>query len=59
MNTKGKSILIVEDDNKIRNLIKIYLEKAGYDTFEARDGEETMEAFKKYDPSFVLSDEAS
>ncbi|MHB1393420.1 MAG: hypothetical protein ACYCYE_10175 [Clostridia bacterium] len=27
MNTKGKSILIVEDDNKIRNLIKIYLEK--------------------------------
>ena len=56
MNTKGKSILIVEDDNKIRNLIKIYLEKAGFDTFEARNGEEAMEVFIKYDPCFVILD---
>lgn len=56
MNTKGKSILIVEDDNKIRNLIKIYLEKAGYETFEARDGEEAIEVFEKYDPCFLILD---
>jgi len=56
MNTKGKSILIVEDDSKIRNLIKIYLEKAGFDTFEAKNGEEAMEVFIKYDPCFVILD---
>lgn len=56
MNSKGKSILIVEDDSKIRNLIKIYLEKAGFDTFEAKNGEEAMEVFIKYDPCFVILD---
>lgn len=56
MNTKGKSILIVEDDSKIRNLIKIYLEKAGFDTFEAKNGEEAMEVFIEYDPCFVILD---
>lgn len=56
MNTKGKSILIVEDDSKIRNLIKIYLEKAGFDTFEAKDGDEAMDIFMKYDPCFIILD---
>lgn len=56
MNTKGKSILIVEDDNKIRNLIKIYLQKAGYETFEAREGEEALDAFIEHDPCFIILD---
>lgn len=56
MNTKGKSILIVDDDDKIRNLVKVHLEKAGYKTFEASDGEEAIEAFEKNDPCFVILD---
>ncbi|MHB1654321.1 MAG: response regulator [Desulfitobacteriaceae bacterium] len=56
MNTKGKSVLIVEDDAKIRQLIKIYLEKEGYQALEAEDGEEALDLFKKLDPCFVILD---
>ncbi|WP_027414982.1 response regulator transcription factor [Aneurinibacillus terranovensis] len=56
MNTKGKTILIVEDDAKIRQLIHIYLDKAGYDVCEAADGVEGQESFRQYDPCFVIID---
>lgn len=53
---KGKTILIVEDDAKIRQLLKIYLEKEGYEILEAADGQEAMEKFEKLDPCFVIMD---
>lgn len=56
MRTRGKSILIVEDDPKIRQLIRIYLEKAGFEVWEAADGEEGKQLFEKYDPCFVILD---
>ena len=56
MNTKGKSILIVEDDCKIRQLVKLYLEKEGYEVFEAGDGEEALASFNTFDPCFVILD---
>ncbi|RXT07934.1 response regulator [Ammoniphilus sp. CFH 90114] len=56
MNTKGKSILIVEDDYKIRKLIKLYLEKEGYEVFEAVDGEEALQTFNELDPCFIILD---
>ncbi|WP_068776259.1 response regulator transcription factor [Paenibacillus sp. FJAT-26967] len=52
----GKSVLIVEDDRQIRHLIKLYLEKAGYDVQEAADGEEGLRLFESYDPCFVILD---
>ncbi|KGA96713.1 transcriptional regulator [Alkalihalobacillus alcalophilus ATCC 27647 = CGMCC 1.3604] len=56
VNTKGKSILIVEDDHKIRQLIKIYLEKEGYDVWEAGDGKQGIDMFERYDPCFTIID---
>lgn len=56
MNTKGKSILIVEDDHKIRKLVRLYLEKEGYEVFEADDGNEAIEAFRRFDPCFIILD---
>lgn len=56
MGLKGKTILIVEDDTKIRQLIKIYLEKSGFEVWEARDGIEGQEMFNTYDPCFVIMD---
>jgi len=53
---QGKNILVIEDDAKIRRLLKLYLEKEGYDVVEAQNGEEGMEAFQKYDPCFVITD---
>ncbi|GIP32524.1 response regulator transcription factor [Paenibacillus sp. J2TS4] len=53
---KGKTILIVEDDAKIRQLLKIYLEKEGYEVLEAADGSEGMQLFEQLDPCFVIMD---
>lgn len=56
MELRGKTILIVEDDRKIRQLIKIYLEKAGFEVLEAADGNEGQRMFETHDPCFVILD---
>jgi len=52
----GKSVLLVEDDPKIRNLVKVYLLKEGYEVIEASDGSEAKEKIKRYDPCILLLD---
>lgn len=52
-NTK---ILIVDDDKNICELIRLCLEKEGYQTHIANDGVEAIEAFKTYAPGIVLLD---
>ncbi|MEK8127671.1 response regulator transcription factor [Paenibacillus filicis] len=51
-----RNILIVEDDSKIRKLLKLYLERDGYDVLEAENGEEAREIFLNFDPCFVITD---
>ncbi|MGN1318929.1 MAG: response regulator [Lachnospirales bacterium] len=53
--TKPK-ILIVDDDMHIAELISLYMEKEGYEVYEAYNGREALEAFKKYAPQMVLLD---
>ena len=36
-------ILIVEDDNELRQLFRCVLEKNGYETFEADNGQEALD----------------
>ncbi|MGM0845724.1 MAG: response regulator transcription factor [Bacillota bacterium] len=52
----GKSVLVVEDDNKIRQLVKIYLIKEGYEVIEASDGLEATQKIETYDPCIVILD---
>lgn len=49
-------ILVVEDDKMIRNLVKIYLEKDGYDVIEAADGEEAKTSFLTHHPCLIILD---
>jgi DNA-binding response OmpR family regulator len=56
MKVQNKTIMIVEDDMKIRKLIKLFLEKEGYEVFEASDGEEGKQLFKEHDPCFAILD---
>ncbi|MDA1091160.1 MAG: response regulator [Proteobacteria bacterium] len=49
-------ILIIEDDQEIRELIQRLLERAGYDTIMAEDGVEGMEAFRSGSPDIVITD---
>ena len=52
----SKKILIVDDDPSIVELLKITLEKSGYRTDEAYDGDEAVEKIKKVKPDLVLLD---
>ena len=46
---KLKKILVVEDEDRMRKLIKDYLTRAGYAVVEADDGLVALEIFKKED----------
>ena len=49
-------ILVVDDALEIRKLIVKILEKAGYETIEAEDGEEALQLFKKFSPPLIITD---
>ena len=51
-----QTILVVEDDKMIRELIRIYLTKAGYEVVEAADGETAKEVFLTEHPCLVVLD---
>jgi len=52
----SKRALVIEDDGNISELLRLYLEKDGFDVFRAADGSEGVEMFKHYDPDIVLLD---
>ena len=49
-------ILIIEDDSKTAALIALYLEKEGYRTLVAHDGETALQMAKSQKPLFVVLD---
>lgn len=51
-----QTVLVVEDDHMIRNLVKIYLEKDGYEVVEAADGQEAKEIFLMHHPCLIILD---
>lgn len=51
-----QTILVVEDDQMIRQLIRLHLEKNKYDVIEAADGEAAKKVFLEYHPCLVILD---
>lgn len=52
----SKMILIIEDETSIQNIIKAFLEDAGYTVVLAADGLEGIEQFRANKPDLVLLD---
>lgn len=52
----SKMILIIEDETSIQNIIKAFLEDAGYTVILAADGMEGIEQFRANKPDLVLLD---
>lgn len=52
----SKKILIVEDDGNIRELLRLYLEREGYEITEAGNGEEGVAQWRKVNPDMLLLD---
>jgi len=50
------NILVIDDDDFIRGVLKSVLKKAGYVVIDAPDGETGLQYVKKYDPDLVLTD---
>jgi len=51
-----KRILVVDDEEAVRNLMKRHLEGAGYEVVLAADGQAALEMFKKSSPHLVVLD---
>ena len=52
----AQKVLIVEDDRNIADLLRLYLEKEGYEVFIALDGLKGLEKFRQVQPALVLLD---
>jgi len=56
MDPKGKKILLVDDDNALRQLYAVELGTKGYTVLEAPDGEQGLVTAKKEKPDLILLD---
>ena len=52
----AKKALVIEDDGNIAELLRLYLEKDGFDVSRAADGGEGLEMFRSFSPDLVLLD---
>ena len=51
-----KKALIIEDDANIRELLRLYLEKDGFEVFGVSDGSNGLREYKRINPDLILLD---
>ena len=54
--SKEKKIVIAEDNSVFLLLIKLKLEKEGYELFVAEDGKKAIELIETHQPDLILTD---
>ena len=52
----ARNILVVEDDRNISDLIRMYMEKEGFEVRSVYDGGKAIEEFEKQAPDLILLD---
>ncbi len=52
----NKKLLIVDDEADIRELLRVYLEKEGFQVFEAVDGAQAVQVARDQEPDLVVLD---
>lgn len=52
----ANKVLIVDDEENIRQLLTFHLEKEGYETIEAKDGEQALTMVKEEQPNLIILD---
>jgi CheY-like chemotaxis protein len=53
---RAATVLLVEDEQNLRDLAAYYLLLQGYAVFQAEDGQEAMTIFEAHQPDLILSD---
>ena len=56
MTSELKKILVIDDDPSIQEILRIILERSGYQVYKAIDGEEAISQFVDIKPDLVISD---
>lgn len=56
MHNPPKTVLLVDDERNVREVMQMALEAWGYGVWLAEDGEEALSIIKRKKPSLVLSD---
>lgn len=54
--TENRSILVVDDDEDTRAMVRSVLRGHGFETLEAEDGHEALELLNSHTPALVLLD---
>src|SRR3989304_3051768 len=56
MTSNQNSILVVEDEQTIREVVRRYLERDGFDVREAADGRAALDAVEDEQPDLIVLD---
>ncbi len=52
----GEKILVVDDDQNICELLRLYMEKEGYNVAIANDGVQALSTYRQFNPNIVILD---
>ena len=52
----AKTILVVEDEASIAEVVSLYVKRAGFNVLTASDGRQAMNIFERQQPDFVIMD---
>ncbi|MBN2564525.1 MAG: response regulator transcription factor [Candidatus Eisenbacteria bacterium] len=56
MSGKGRRVLVVDDEEAVRELIELYLRKEGFEVLHAQDGKEALRLNGEQHPDLVILD---
>lgn len=56
MDTKGRKVLIADDEPDILEILKYNLSNEGYEVVTAKDGDEAFEKAKRNQPDLIVLD---
>ena len=56
MNAKSRVVMVVDDDDMIRRLVRTVLEADEFEVVEARDGQSALDLASSHHPSVVVLD---
>jgi phosphate regulon transcriptional regulator PhoB len=53
---KGRKVLVVDDEEAVRELIELYLQKEGFQVLHAQDGKEALRVNGEHHPDLIILD---
>lgn len=54
--TEKKTVLVVDDEPELRHMLRLFLEKSGYEVWEAADGGQALSQLQKQLPNLIVLD---